>query len=206
MWFMAPLVLFIPPAMLYSLILGRGRPYLGIALMIFGGFVLAISTMTSCDAYAPNTTFYGVIASVWLGWLGFKLRHRRTCGSTAEIPLPSPAPSARTILPEDMLGPWQFYIDAAASTVTVDLQADGRYTQAIVGFCGERTDCPGGTWTLEGPYLDLTSYRSALRNVTERVRWFFGDWQKDWILFAKDDPQTETMLLGMKCPASPAVM
>ena len=97
-----------------------------------------------------------------------------------------------------MLGPWRFYVDAAASTVTIDLRADGRYTQVLVGNRGQQIDGPGGTWTLDGPYMELSAYRSAVRAVTERVRWFFGDWQQDWVLFVKDGLQAETMLLALK--------
>jgi hypothetical protein len=112
--------------------------------------------------------------------------------------LVAPAPSARAIRPQDVLGSWWFYVDAATSTVTIDLQADGHYKQVIIGNRGERIDCPGGTWALDGPHVELTSYRSPVRAVTENVRWFFGDWQKDLVLFAKDDPQCETMLLGLR--------
>jgi hypothetical protein len=176
---------------------------LGAVLMIFGVLTLAITTMASCDPDGPGPAVFAleVAASVCLGWLGYKVQRRRVGDSLAEMPLPTPVPSARVIRPEDVLGPWRFYIDAVTSTVTVDLQADGRYTQVIVGNCGKPIDCPGGAWTLEGPHLELTSYRSAVRKVTKRVRWFFGDWQKDLVLFAKDDPQGKTMLLGLRYTA-----
>jgi hypothetical protein len=135
------------------------------------------------------------------GLYWFAVQRRRPGDPSADMllaTLGASVPSARAVRPEDVLGPWRFYVDDAASTVTVDLQADGRYTQVIVGNRGQRTECPGGTWALDGPHLELTSYRSALRAVADRVRWFFGDWQKGFVLFAQDDPQSETMLLGLR--------
>ena len=124
----------------------------------------------------------------------------------AGIPLTAlaePVPAARTLQPEEVLGPWQFYVDAATSTVTIELRGDGSYKQAIVGNRGEQIECPGGTWALDGPYLELTSYRSAAQGVTGPARWFFGDWQDQLVLFAKDDPQSETHLLAQRGEAGP---
>jgi hypothetical protein len=73
-----------------------------------------------------------------------------------------------------------------------------------VGNRGERSDCPGGTWTLDGPHVELSSYRSAVRGVTNCVRWPFGDGLKELVLFAKDDPQGTRVLLGQRL-AAPAV-
>jgi len=100
-----------------------------------------------------------------------------------------------------VLGAWRFYVDAAASTVTVDLQADGRYAQLIAGNGGEQIEGPGGVWTLDGPYLKLASYRSASRKSIEDVRWSFGQKGKGLVLFAKDDPQDQTPLLGLRAAA-----
>ena len=139
--------------------------------------------------------------SVCLGWWGYRRQRSRPRESPVEMllaALAAPVPSPRALRPEDVLGPWQFYVDAATSMVIVDLHADGRYTQVIVGNRGEQSDCPGGTWTLEGPQVELTSYRSAVRAVTDRVRWLFGDWQKELVLFAKDDPLGTRMLLGQR--------
>jgi len=173
--------------------------------MLLGVLALVITTVASCRPSGPSPPVFalGVAASVCLGWWGYKVQCRGPRKSSAEMllaTLVAPAPSTRAIRPEDVLGPWRFYVDAVTSTVSVDLQADGRYTQVIVGNRGERIDCPGGRWTLEGPHVELTAYRSAVRAVTERVRWFFGDWQKDLVLFARDDPQGETMLLGLRHP------
>ncbi len=113
------------------------------------------------------------------------------------------AAAARAVRPEEVLGRWRFYVDAATSTVTLDLHGDGRYAQFIVGNDGERIECPGGAWTLEGPYVELTSYRSAARKVTRDVRWLFGPWEKELVLLANDDPQGEKTLLGLRAAVGP---
>ncbi len=173
------------------------------ALTLLGVLVLVITAAASCDPYGPGLTVLppGVIVSVCLGWLGYELHRRKPREPSTDAllaTLAAPTPSARALRPEDVLGPWQFYVDAAGSTVIVDLQARGRYRQQIVGNRGERINCPGGTWTVEGPNLELTSYRSAVRATLDRVCWFFGDWQDDLVLFAKDEPESTTMLLGLR--------
>ena len=74
----------------------------------------------------------GALAVVLLGWVGYSARRRGTSAASADAilaALAEPTPSARDLRPDDVLGRWQFYVDAAASTVTVDLQPDGRYIQ-----------------------------------------------------------------------------
>ncbi len=193
-------------AVLYWFAGGWARRYPGVAPMLLGGLVLVVTTIASCRPNGPGPALlaFAVAVSVCLGWLGYKVQRRRPRGSPAEMllaTLAAPVPSAQAVQPEDVLGKWQFYVDAATSTVTVDLQPDGRYTQVILGNRGQRIDCPGGTWTLEGPYVELNSYRSAVRVMMDRVRWFFGNWKKDLVLFAKDDPQAEATLLGRKVTA-----
>ncbi len=185
---------------------GWGRRYPAVAPMLLGVVWLMIATATSSSPDGPGATLFAleVAGAVGLGWWGYARQRRRGGAASVEMllaTLAAPTPSLRTIRSEDVIGRWQFYVDAATSTVTVDLQADSRYAQTIMGNGGETVDCPGGTWILNGSHLELTSYRSAARAVTECVRWFFGDWQNDLVLFAKDDPQAETMLLGWRTPA-----
>ena len=78
----------------------------------------------------------------------------------------------------------------------------GAYTQVIVGNGGEQIEWPGGTWTLDGPALKLTSYRSAAGKSTEDVCWFFGQWETELVLLAKDDSQGDTVLLGLRAAVS----
>jgi hypothetical protein len=191
-------------AVLYGLILAFGP---GVVPMLLGVLLLAITTILSCGLSGPGPALLplGVTVSVCLCWWGYKIGRRQSRELSAEIPLATlvePAPSARAIRPEQVLGPWRFYVDAASSTVTVDLHADGRYTQVIIDNRGQQVDCPGGTWTLDGSYVELTSYRSAAQKATQPVRWFFGDWQNDLVLFAKDDPQADTPLLAQRLTAA----
>ena len=181
----------------------------GATPMLLGLVFLAITTRASCGIDGPGTAVFvvGVALSVGLGWWAYRMQRCRPRQSPEQMllaTLAAPVPSHRALRPKDVLGPWQFYVDAATCMVTVDLQADGRYTQVIVGNRGERSDCPGGTWTLDGPQVELTSYRSAVRAVTDRVRWLFGDWQKELVLFAKDDPQSTRSMLGQRRAARAA--
>jgi hypothetical protein len=141
-----------------------------------------------------------VVVAVVLGGSSY-LAQQRKARRAAEALLAEtvePTPSVRTIRPEDVLGAWRFYVDAAASTVTVELLAEGRYRQVIVRNSGEQTECSGGTWTLEGPFIELSSYRDALSGATHKMRWFFGDWQGDLALFATDDPEAAASLLALR--------
>ena len=198
-----PVVLCGLGAALYGLAQRWGFRQSGNAAILLGVIGLAVAlrlSVTGTDLgpmFAPPMA----VAAFGLGWLGYKMRRikpRRPQTDNLFAALSAPSPSKQTIRPEDVCGPWQFYVDAAACTVTIDLEIDGRYRQVIVGNCGTRTDCPGGAWRLEGPYLELTSYRSASRGETGRVRWFFGDQDGEPVLFAKDDPQAERMLMAVR--------
>jgi hypothetical protein len=183
------------------------RHFKWISLMLLGVLAFAITTIV---AFRPNgfglAIFpQGVALSACLVWLGEIARRKQPRDSSLETLLETMAaavPSTQEIRPEDVQGEWRFYVDAAKSTVKIDLHANGRYTQIILANSGEQIDCPGGAWTLEKAYLNLESYRSATRAVTESMRWFFGDWRKELVLYAKDDPQSETMLQGRKVKAA----
>jgi hypothetical protein len=180
--------------------------YVGVIPMLLGLLVLAWATMASVEPRGSGASVLvpGIVAAVGLGWWGYRGRRRRFRDPSAELFLAmqaAPAPSARTIRTEEVLGAWRFYVDAAASTVTINLQSDGRYTQRIAGNGGDEIQCPGGAWTLDGPYLQLASYQSALRKSTADVRWSFGEREKGLVLFAKDDSQGETTLLGLRAAA-----
>lgn len=47
-------------------------------------------------------------------------------------------------------------------------------------------------------------YRSATQGDTGRVRWFFGDCENRLVLFVKDDPQSESMLIARRAAAADA--
>jgi hypothetical protein len=182
---------------------GGGRRYPGVVVMLFGVLLLAITAIAVLNSNRLSLTVLipAIIISVLLGWLGYKMPRgmpREPSAMPILAALADPTPTARAIGPQDVLGQWRFYVDAAGSTVIIDLQAGGRYRQVIVGNSGKTIDSPGGEWTLDGPNLDLSAYRSATRVETSRVRWFFGDCQSDLILFVKDDHKTEKMLVSLR--------
>jgi hypothetical protein len=188
---------------LYWLAFGGGRRYLGALMMFIAALLLAIMTAGALAANGPGPSVLGpgILLGFCVGWLGYRVQRRAGREPSVHPILAAVAaatPTSRTIEPQDVLGQWQFYVDAAASTVTIDLQADGRYEQAIVSNSGEQIDGLGGNWRLDGPNLDLSAYRSATRDATIAVRWFFGDCEGDLVLFARDDPQTETTLLSRR--------
>lgn len=110
----------------------------------------------------------------------------------------APTPTTRPVQPAEVLGKWSFYVDDNASTVTIDLRNDGRYEQTIVSNHGAPRTCPGGDWTLDGAHLTLTDYCRAAGDGGDTVRWFFGDGQDDWVLYAQDAPDADTMLLARR--------
>jgi hypothetical protein len=192
---------------LYWFTFGGGRRYPGVLVMLFGALLLAITAIAVLNSNSLGLTVLipAIVISVLLGWLGYKMPRGMSRGMLREqsampilAALEDPKPTARAIRPQDVLGQWRFYVDAAGSTVGIDLQAGGRYQQVTVGNSGKTIDGPGGEWTLDGPNLDLSAYRSATRDETNRVRWFFGDCQSDLILFVKDDHKTEKMLVSLR--------
>jgi hypothetical protein len=179
----------------------------GAGLLFLGLLVLGGATLASCDSDGPSLAVFpvGVALSVCLGWAGCKIQSRRPRDFLADEVLAVMAtliPSAREIQPNEMHGVWQFYVDAVVSMVAVDLRPDGSYTETIVDHHGGRIDCPGGRWTLDGPYIELTSYHSATQAVTQTVRWFFADGREGLALLASDDPECETRLLAVRSSAA----
>ncbi len=199
----APLLFVTLAGAFYWFIFGRGRRYLGVLMMFVGGALLAIAAIVAyhSDYLAPLVLLPGIAVSAGVGWLGYKMR-----GWIPPEPSPepilaaiiAPTPTTRTLSPADVLGQWRFYVDAAASTVTIDLQPGGRYQQAIASNSSKHNAACDGQWTLDGPNLELSAYRSATRDETSRVRWYFGDCEGGLILFVKDDPQAETMLVARR--------
>ncbi len=182
---------------------GGGRRYLGVLLMVFAAVLVVIAAVTAyqSDYLASLVLLPGIAVSAGVGWLGYKLRgwippERSPDPILAAVM--TPTPTTRTLSPADVLGQWRFYVDAAASTVTVDLQPGGRYRQLILGNSSKHDATCDGQWTLDGPNLELSAYRSATRGETGAVRWYFGDCEGGLILFVKDDPQSEMMLVARR--------
>jgi hypothetical protein len=186
---------------------GGGKRYRGACLIAFAALLLAITAMAASAGDGPGLPIAagGIAISAGLGWLGYRVQRRAPREPSADpllAALLDATPTTRSLQPQDVVGHWRFYIDAATATVTIDLQTGGRYEQQIVGTSGKQSDGPGGEWTLDGANLELSAYRSIARNETGRAAWFFGDSQGDLILFVKDDPQTEAMLLARRVETS----
>jgi hypothetical protein len=188
-----------------------------VLLMVFAAGLLAIAGIVAYQSgyMATVVLLPGIAVSFGVGWLGYKLR-----GWIPPEPPPdpilaavmAPTPTTRALSPADVLGEWRFYVDAATSTVTVELLPGGRYRQAIVGnsskcnayrqaIVGNSSKCNAtcdGQWTLDGPNLELDAYHSATQGETGRVCWYFGDCEGGLILFVKDDPQSEAMLVARR--------
>ena len=61
---------------LYWFGFGSGRRYLGAVPMLFGALLLGIMTWASCDSDGPGPAVLAaaIVASVSLGWLGYKVQ------------------------------------------------------------------------------------------------------------------------------------
>jgi hypothetical protein len=198
-----PLLLFTLLGALYWFTIGGGRRYLGIVVILLGALLLVVSTIVAfnLEDAGPAVLIGGTVASLFVVWLGYQVHRRmppKPSDESVLAMLVEPIPTNRSLQPEDVQGRWRFYVDVAASTVTIDLLAGGRYEQVVASNAGDRTEGPGGQWTLDGANIELSAYRSAMRGTTDRVRWFFGDCDSDLILFVKDDPETETMLVAQR--------
>jgi hypothetical protein len=101
-------------------------------------------------------------------------------------------PSRKSVRTGDLVGRWQFYLDDASQTVTVDFRPDGRFRQQIVANQGGIRGCPGGSWRLEGSLLHLTGYVPAGGNSGERRTWWFIDTPSGFALFGGDGPDTKS--------------
>jgi hypothetical protein len=199
----APLVFVALGGGIYWFTFGGGRRYLSILVMLLAAAMLAIVAIASFGSFGfgPVLLLPGIAVSAGMGWLGYKLR-----GWIPPEPSPdpilaavmTPTPTTRAIGPADVVGQWRFYVDAAASTVTIDLQPGGRYRQVILANSSKHDAACDGDWTLDGPNLELSAYRSATREETARVRWYFGDYEDGLILFVKDDPQSPAMLVARR--------
>jgi hypothetical protein len=142
----------------------------------------------------------GVLTLVLFGLARRGQSQHRLNLNDIQAAIESPTPAEREIPWEDVLGAWRFYVDAAMCMVTIELQPDGRYRQRGINHVGGSAEYSSGTWKLDGPYLELSNYRSMTRSVAGRACWFFGDLQNVLVLFAKDDPQSEHMLIAQKQP------
>jgi len=84
-------------------------------------------------------------------------------------------PTQKPVSVADVVGPWRFYLDEVASTVVVDFKADGTFRQTIMPNQGGARQCPGGTWRLEGPLVQLSGYVTAKEEASEPRTWWIVD-------------------------------
>lgn len=110
-------------------------------------------------------------------------------------------PTAKPVGPDDLIGKWQFYLDDLSKTVTLHFHADGTYEQTMADLHGATTECPGGTWTLSGPNVELAGYVSARCGTTESMRWWMIDTPSGLRLFGGDDPESPFAMTPCPLPA-----
>ena len=174
----------------YAFHSGRGRFY------AWAACVLLLLEIAPAAIFSMHPVPLGILAGVVaLGGFGGLTRHRRPKERSAPRllrPVDNPMPTSRPVTPGDLVGEWSYYVDAVASTVIVRFRADGTYGQEIVASGGGRMECPGGTWALDGPWIELTGYQSATSGTIDRVRWFFADSPAGLALFGTDRPGFQT--------------
>jgi hypothetical protein len=178
----------------YALYRGHWRRVVSAAFALLA--VAWVAAMVFLRAES-GTLLLGTCGLVALGsCLYVTCRRRPRARSSKPRPEPGfvPTPTARPIRPQDLVGNWSFYLDDAAVTVRLEFRPDGTFAQSLVSNRGERTECPGGTWTLDGPHVELVGYQSAAAGTIERVRWLFADTPAGLSLFGKDHPSLEKPL------------
>jgi hypothetical protein len=107
--------------------------------------------------------------------------------------LPRPTePTARAVGPEDLMGRWQFYIDRASQTVSLDFRPDGTFAQTITANQGGIRECPGGTWRLDGACVNLTGYVTACDGESQPSAWWMIDTPTGLALYGGDGAGAES--------------
>ena len=104
----------------------------------------------------------------------------------------STEPTGKPVMVDDVIGRWQFYLDRASVTVSVDFRPDGTFSEMILANQGGVRECPGGTWTLEGALVHLTGYVTAVEGASESRTWWMVDTSSGLALFGGDDADPET--------------
>ncbi len=87
----------------------------------------------------------------------------------------SAEPTGRSVKVDDLVGRWQFYLDSASRTVSIDFRPDGTFSQTISLNEGRIQQCPGGTWRLEGPKVHLEGYITAADGTSQQRTWWMID-------------------------------
>ncbi len=173
---------------------GGGRLFALAAYVLVAGpgilFTVALS-----GQFGPISLAFGIPGFVGLGYYGYLTRHRgpppRVRKVWSEF-ASAPAPTAKTVTARDVVGSWRFYVDAAGQTVDIALGEDGTFTQTLTHNREGPSQCPGGTWKLDGSYVELSSYRTAWGATLCTVRWWLGDTAEGFSLFGSDHPDLGT--------------
>jgi hypothetical protein len=104
----------------------------------------------------------------------------------------STEPTSQRVTADDLVGRWQFYLDAAAVTVSLDFRLDGAFCQTLVFNQGSIRECPAGTWRLDGPWVHLYGYTTAGDGLRQSCVWCMIDTPSGLALFGGDGPNAQS--------------
>jgi hypothetical protein len=113
--------------------------------------------------------------------------------TTDDLPR-SVTPTAKALREEDIAGPWQFYLDRASRTVTVDFKTNGTFIETIVPNQGRFIECPEGTWRLDGPWIHLDGYVAAEPGTSQSRTWWVVDTPAGFAMFGGDAPDPNSFV------------
>ncbi len=177
-------------ATIYAFYSGDGRgcafcTYVIISLQL----VLGAAAAMESTGIVPFIITLAAVAS--LGAYGV-IRARRPA---AELEVPAPTassarPTSAPVTVNDVVGRWQYYVDALSRTVTIHFHEDGTYTETITDNRGDSTRCQGGTWSLSGANVELTDYVAADERTIELITWRMIDTLSGLRLYGGDDPDS----------------
>lgn len=105
------------------------------------------------------------------------------------LPL-STEPTTKPVDAGDVAGPWRFYVDELARTVALDFKRDGSFSETIITNRGDVTECPGGTWRLDGPRIHVTGYVTARQGTSRECCWWAIDTPAGLAVFGGDEPDS----------------
>lgn len=148
-------------------------------------------TIVLSGQFGPIPLAVGIPGFVGLGYFGYLTRHRspprKIRKAWPELAF-TPGPTGKTVTARDVMGAWRFYVDAAGRTVDIVFREDGTFTQTVTHNREGTRVCPGGTWKLDGPHVELNSYQSVQWAESCTVSWWLGDTADGFALFGPDHP------------------
>jgi hypothetical protein len=119
----------------------------------------------------------------------------------------SVGPTEKKVRVKDVTGQWQFYLDRASRTVTIDFRPDGTFTETIVSNQGDFTECPEGTWRLDGPRIHLDGYVAAESAMSQPRTWWLVDTPGGFAVFGGDAPDPMSLLyMARRLQPTPELM